>query len=82
VVAFCASDGGNAGASEVAAAGAWGVAGAGATGIGVACGNPAAGCPAGATATDGGTVWVCPLGFVMVTVFVTLLITTVLWTLL
>ena len=82
MAALCATEGGNAGASEVAAAGAWD-AGADAAGIRVACGDPtAAGCPAGAIATEGGTVWVCPLGFVIVTVFVRLLITTVLWTLL
>jgi hypothetical protein len=84
VAAFRATDGGNAGASEVAAAGAaCGDAGAGAAGTGVPCGDTAAaGWAAGAIATEGGTVWVCPLGFVIVTVFVTLLMTTVLWTLL
>jgi hypothetical protein len=84
VAAFCATEGGNAGASEVAAAGAaCGDAGAGAAGTNVACGDTAAaGWAAGAIATEGGTVWVWPLGFVIDTVFVTLLMTTVLWTLL
>ena len=84
MAAFRATEGGNAGASDVAAAGAaCGDAGAGGAGPGVACGDTAAaGWAAGAIATEGGTVWVCPLGFVIVTVFVTLLITTVLWTLL
>jgi hypothetical protein len=90
VAAFCATEGGNAGASEAAGAtGAAATAGAacgdaaGGAGTGVACGDTAAGgWAAGAIATEGGTVWVWPLGFVIVTVFVTLLTTTVLWTLL
>ena len=84
MAAFCATEGGNAGASEVVAAGAaCGDAGAGAAGPGVTClETAAAGWAAGAIATAGGTVWVWPFGFVIVTVFVTLLMTTVLWTLL
>jgi hypothetical protein len=59
VAAFCATEGGNAGTSEVAAAGAAsGDAGAVAAGSGVACGDTAAGWAAGAIATEGGTVWV------------------------
>jgi hypothetical protein len=80
VAAFCATEGGSDGASEAAGAGA---AGAGAACDGAACcGDAAAGWAAGAMATAGGTVWVWPLGFVIVTVFVTLLTTTVLCTLL
>jgi len=77
VTAFCATDGGSAGASEAAGTGAAG-AGCGDT----ACGEAAAGWAAGAIAAAGAIVWVWPLGFVTVTVFVTLLMTTVLWTLL
>jgi hypothetical protein len=78
VAAFCATEGGSDGASEGA-----GAAGAGAACDGAACcGDAAAGWAAGAMATAGGMVWVWPLGFVIVTVFVTLLTTTVLWTLL
>jgi hypothetical protein len=69
VAAFCATEGGSDGASEAAGAGA-------------ACVDAAAGCAAGAMAAAGGMVCVWPLGFVIVTVFVTLLTTTVLWTLL
>jgi hypothetical protein len=80
VAAFCATDGGSDGASEAAGAGA---AGAGAACRGdTACGDIAAGWAAGAMAAAGGMVWVWPLGFVIVTVFVTLLTTTVLCTLL
>jgi len=85
VAAFFATEGGSDGASEAAGVGAAGAdaAGAGAAGCaGAACVDTAAGCAAGAMATAGGTVWVWPLGFVIVTVFVTLLTTTVLWTLL
>jgi hypothetical protein len=78
VAAFRATEGGSDGASEAAGTGA---AGADAAGAGAAC-CADAGCAAGAMATAGGTVWVWPLGFVIVTVFVTLLTTTVLWTLL
>ena len=75
MAAFRATEGGSDGASEAA--------GAGAAGAGAACcGDAAAGWAAGAMATAGGTVWVWPLGFVIVTVFVTLLTTTVLCTLL
>jgi len=74
VAAFCATEGGSDGASEAA--------GAGAAGAGAACDDTAAGCAAGAMAAAGGMVCVWPLGFVIVTVFVTLLTTTVLWTLL
>jgi hypothetical protein len=74
VAAFCATEGGNDGASEAAAAGA--------AGAGAACGDAAAGWAAAAMAAAGAMVWVWPLGFVIVTVFVTLLTTTVLWTLL
>jgi len=70
VAAFRATEGGSDGASEAAGA---------ACCAGAACGDTAA---AGAIATAGGTVCVWPLGFVIVTVFVTLLTTTVLWTLL
>jgi hypothetical protein len=75
---LCATDGGSAGASETAAAGD--------VGAGVACRDPpggdiAAPRPAGAIAAAGVMVWVWPLGFVIVTVFVTLLTTTVLCTL-
>jgi hypothetical protein len=77
VAAFCATEGGSDGASEAAGAGVVGAACAGA-----ACGDAAAGCAAGAMAAAGGMVCVWPLGFVIVTVFVTLLTTTVLWTLL
>ncbi len=69
MAAFCATEGGSDGASEAAGAGA-------------ACVDTAAGCAAGAMAAAGGMVCVWPLGFVIVTVFVTLLTTTVLWTLL
>jgi hypothetical protein len=69
VAAFCATEGGSDGATEAAGAGA-------------ACVDAAAGCAAGAMAAAGGMVCVWPLGFVIVTVFVTLLTTTVLWTLL
>ena len=55
-----------------------GAAGAGAAAGAACCGDAAAGWAAGAMATAGGTVWVWPLGFVIVTVFVTLLTTTVL----
>jgi hypothetical protein len=85
VAAFCATEGGSDGASEAAGAGA---AGADATGAGAACCagaacvDTAAGCVAGAIAAAGGMVCEWPLGFVIVTVFVTLLTTTVLWTLL
>jgi hypothetical protein len=84
VAAFCATEGGSDGTSEAAGAGA---AGADAAGAGAACDgaagvDTAAGCAAGAMATAGGTVCVWPLGFVIVTVFDTLLTTTVLWTLL
>jgi hypothetical protein len=74
VAAFCATEGGSDGASEGAAAGA---AGAGAA----CCGDAAAGWAAAAMAAAGAMVWVWPLGFVIVTVFVTLLTTTVLCTL-
>jgi hypothetical protein len=75
VAAFCATEGGSDGASEAA--------GAGAAGAGAACcGDAAAGWAAAAMAAAGAMVWVWPLGFVIVTVFVTLLTTTVLWTLL
>jgi hypothetical protein len=77
VAAFCATEGGSDGASEAAGAAAAGVACDGA-----ACVDAAAGCAAGAMAAAGGTVCVWPLGFVIVTVFDTLLTTTVLWTLL
>jgi len=79
VAAFCATEGGSDGASEAAGAGA---AGAGAACDDAACGDAAAGCAAGAMAAAGAMVWVWPLGFVIVTVFVTLLTTTVLCTLL
>jgi hypothetical protein len=79
VTAFCATDGGSAGPSEAAGADA---AGAGAAGGGAACGDAAAGWAAGAIAAAGAMVWVWPPGFVIVTVFVTLFTTTVLWTLL
>jgi hypothetical protein len=80
VAAFCATEGGSDGASEAAGAGA---AGAGAACCaGAACGDAAAGCAAAAMAAAGAMVWVWPLGFVIVTVFVTLLTTTVLCTLL
>jgi hypothetical protein len=69
VAAFCATEGGSDGATEAAGAGAAGADAAGA-------------CCAGAMAAAGGMVCVWPLGFVIVTVFVTLLTTTVLWTLL
>jgi hypothetical protein len=84
VAAFCATEGGSEGAAEAAGAGAAGAdaAGAGAACGDVACGDAAAGCAAGAMAAAGGMVCVWPLGFVIVTVFVTLLTTTVLWTLL
>jgi hypothetical protein len=75
VAAFCATEGGSDGASEAAGA-------AGAACDGAACVDTAAGCAAGAMAAAGGMVCVWPLGFVIVTVFVTLLTTTVLWTLL
>ena len=78
MAAFCATEGGSDGASEAAGAAAAGAA----CCAGAACVDTAAGCAAGAMATAGGTVWVWPLGFVIVTVFVTLLTTTVLWTLL
>jgi hypothetical protein len=75
VAAFSATEGGSDGASEAA--------GAGAAGAGAACcGDAAAGWAAAAMAAAGAMVWVWPLGFVIVTVFVTLLTTTVLWTLL
>jgi hypothetical protein len=75
VAAFCATEGGSDGASEAA--------GTGAAGAGAACcGDAAAGWAAAAMAAAGAMVWVWPLGFVIVTVFVTLLTTTVLWTLL
>jgi len=74
VAAFCATEGGSDGASEAAGAAAAGAA----CCAGAACVDTAAGCAAGAMATAGGTVWVWPLGFVIVTVFVTLLTTTVL----
>ena len=77
MAAFCASEGGSDGASEAA-----GAAGAGAVCGDAACVDTAAGWAAGAMAAAGGMVWVWPLGFVIVTVFVTLLTTTVLWTLL
>jgi hypothetical protein len=77
VAAFCATEGGSDGASEAAGAAAAGVACDGA-----ACVDAAAGCAAGAMAAAGGMVCVWPLGFVIVTVFDTLLTTTVLWTLL
>jgi len=79
VAAFCATEGGSAGASEAAGAGA---AGAGTACGDTACGATAAGCAAGAMAAAGAMVWVWPLGLVIVTVFVTLLTTTVLCTLL
>ena len=79
MAAFCATEGGSDGASEAAGAGA---AGAGAACDDAACGDAAAGCAAGAMAAAGGMVCVWPLGFVIVTVFDTLLTTTVLWTLL
>ena len=84
MAAFFATEGGSDGASAAAAAGAAAAGAAcGAAGAGAACcGDAAAGWAAGAMATAGGTVWVWPLGFVIVTVFVTLLTTTVLWTLL
>jgi hypothetical protein len=88
VAAFCATEGGSDGASEAAGAGAaaagaaCGAAEAGAAAGAACCGDAAAGWAAGAMATAGGTVWVWPLGFVIVTVFVTLLTTTVLCTLL
>ena len=51
--------------------------------VGAACrGNAVAGWAAAAMAAAGAMVWVWPLGFVIVTVFVTLLTTTVLCTLL
>ena len=74
MAAFCATEGGSDGASEAA--------GAGAAGAGAACDDAAAGCVAGVIAAAGGMVCEWPLGFVIVTVFVTLLTTTVLWTLL
>src|SRR6516164_3651664 len=80
VAAFFATEGGSDGASEAAGADAAGADAA--CCAGAACVDTAAGCAAGAMATAGGTVWVWPLGFVIVTVFVTLLTTTVLWTLL
>jgi len=79
VAAFCATEGGSDGASEAAGAG---VVGAGAACGDAACGDAAAGWAAAAMAAAGAMVWVWPLGFVIVTVFVTLLTTTVLWTLL
>ena len=77
MAAFCATEGGSEGATEAAGAGA-----AGAACDGAACVDTAAGCAAGAMAAAGGMVCVWPLGFVIVTVFDTLLTTTVLWTLL
>jgi hypothetical protein len=74
VAAFRATEGGSDGASEAA--------GAGAAGAGAACGDAVAGWAAAAMAAAGAMVWVWPLGFVIVTVFVTLLTTTVLCTLL
>ena len=85
MAAFCATEGGSDGASEAAGAGAAGAdaAGAGAACCaGAACVDTAVGCAAGAMAAAGGMVCVWPLGFVIVTVFDTLLTTTVLWTLL
>jgi hypothetical protein len=79
VAAFCATEGGSAGASETAGAGAGG---ADATCGDAACGEKATGRAAGAMAAAGDMVCVWPLGLVIVTVFVTLLTTTVLWTLL
>ena len=79
MAAFRATEGGSDGASEAAGAG---VAGAGAACGDAACVDTAAGCAAGAMAAAGGMVCVWPLEFVIVTVFVTLLTTTVLWTLL
>jgi hypothetical protein len=79
VAAFRATEGGSDGASE--AAGAGGVRAGAACGD-AACGDAAAGWAAAAMAAAGAMVWVWPLGFVIVTVFVTLLTTTVLWTLL
>ena len=74
MAAFRATEGGSDGASEAA--------GAGAAGAGAACGDAVAGWAAAAMAAAGAMVWVLPLGFVIVTVFVTLLTTTVLCTLL
>ena len=74
MAAFRATEGGSDGASEAA--------GAGAAGAGAACGDAVAGWAAAAMAAAGAMVWVWPLGFVIVTVFVTLLTTTVLCTLL
>ena len=87
MAALCATEGGSVGASEAAEAGAGaaaacGDAGAGAAGAGTAWGDAAAGWAAAAMAAADAMVWVWPLGFVIVTVFVTLLTTTVLWTLL
>jgi hypothetical protein len=84
VAAFCATEGGSDGASEGAAAGAvaCGDAAAGAAAGAACCGDAAEGWAAAAMAAAGAMVWVWPLGFVIVTVFVTLLTTTVLWTLL
>jgi len=70
VAALCATEGGSAGAREAA--------GTCAAGAGAACGDAAAGWAAGAIAAAGVMVWVWPPGFVIVTVFVTLLTTTVL----
>jgi hypothetical protein len=80
VAAFCATEGGSDGATEAA-----GTAAAGADAAccaDAACVDTAAGCAAAAMAAAGGMVCVWPLGFVIVTVFVTLLTTTVLCTLL
>ena len=74
MAAFCATEGGSDGATEAAAAGAAGAA----CCAGAACVDAAAGCAAGAMAAAGGMVCVWPLGFVIVTVLVTLLTTTVL----
>ena len=75
MAAFRATEGGSDGASEAAGAG---VVGAGAACGDAACGDAAAGWAAAAMAAAGGMVCVWPLGFVIVTVFVTLLTTTVL----
>jgi hypothetical protein len=72
VAAFRATEGGNDGASEAA----------GAAAAGADAAEAGAACCADAMAAAGGMVCVWPLGFVIVTVFVTLLTTTVLWTLL
>ena len=69
MAAFCATEGGSDGASAAAAGAA-------------SCGDAPAGWAAAAMAAAGAMVWVWPLGFVIVTVFVTLLTTTVLCTLL